>query len=122
LTGCELLLIHRYGDLPLTSASSRAFAAAYALLSVGTLSAVFGGLGAARKEAEAERHFRLLLRKELDPAMIEDLDQVHDRIARPPPRSTLCFRGWVLRESSLREHLSGSEEDGRGNVRLILQT
>mmetsp|Transcript_54219 Transcript_54219/g.123557 ORF Transcript_54219/g.123557 Transcript_54219/m.123557 type:complete len:184 (-) Transcript_54219:596-1147(-) len=71
-----------YGDCALTGANSRVFAALYALLSVGALGGAFAGISGAKKEAEAEKHFRKLMRQELDPAMIARLDRDGDGVDR----------------------------------------
>ena len=55
--------------------SYRAFASGYVLLSVGALGGALSGLSGARAEAKAEKDFRALMRRELDPGMLRSLDR-----------------------------------------------
>jgi len=70
-----------YGDEFLHK-RSRIFGAFYALASVGTLAACFAGLSGAKQEADAEKHYRKLMRNELDGELIMKLDKNGDGISR----------------------------------------
>jgi len=70
-----------YGDQFLHK-RSRVFGALYAIVSVALLSTCISGFEAAKEQADGEKHYRKLMRQELNEDMIAALDQNGDGVDR----------------------------------------